>query len=232
FITYCFLQKPEFFEAYIAISPNFGFDKFQFVRRFKNFDFNKIKQEQFFYMCNSNEDVDFAKSWKTGRDSIIQILNSTTSKEKIKFINEDFSQSEDHSSVYPLGVRNGLKLFFDYYHNAENLMSFYEEMYRQKKFDLTPENTNYMAYNFLWSHKPKDAIKIIHWANKLFPDDLNIIDGMGELYNENRDKETAIKYWKVVEKKLEEQKKDMLTTEKYDELKNNHDERMKSLEDK
>ncbi len=80
-------------------------------------------------------------------------------------------------------------------------------------------------------HKPKDALKIIQWANKLFPDDLNIIDGMGEIYQENGDTTNAVKYYKIFEKRLEEQK-GKLTTEKYDELKSNHDERTKALNKK
>ena len=85
-----------------------------------------------------------------------------------------------------------------------------------------------MAYNFLWSHKPKEALKVILWANKLFPNDLNIYDSMGEIYQENYDTLNAIKTYNLFRQKLESQK-DKMTKEKYNELKAGVENRIKNV---
>ena len=52
FITHCFLEQPDLFDAYIAIDPSFV--KMQFDKRFQNFNPSQIKSDKFYYICNSN----------------------------------------------------------------------------------------------------------------------------------------------------------------------------------
>jgi predicted alpha/beta superfamily hydrolase len=231
FASYCYLQKPNLFDAYIAISPNFEYDKFQFVKKFNQFKTSSISEHNFLYMCNSNEEIDFSKDWQTGRNRVIERMKKNDIQAKTMFINEDFSKTDDHSTVYPRGITNGLKAFFDYYHNAGKLIKLYESQSKVVRYDLAADRTNYMAYNFLWTHKPKEAIKVILWANKQFPDDLNIYDSMGEIYQENRDTMNALKSFHLYEQKLEAQK-GKLSIEKYNELKAGVTERIKNVSSK
>jgi predicted alpha/beta superfamily hydrolase len=231
FVSYCLLESPNLFDGYIAISPNLEYDKYQFVKRFDRLQPKNINEQKFLYMCNSNEEIDFSKDWKIGRDKVIQRLSRTDLISKVKFINDDFSKSDDHSTVYPIGVKKGLKGFFDYYHNADKLTALYEKQSKMGKYDLTSDRANYMAYNFLWSHKPKEALKIIQWANKLFPDDLNIYASMGEIYQENRDTANAFKSYSLLIQKLEMQK-DKISIERYNELKAGVADRIKNVSPK
>ena len=228
FVSYCFLNSPELFDGYIAISPNFEYDKFQFVKRFDSLKVSNINETKFLYICNANEEIDFSNDWKIGREKVIQRLKKADLVSKVKFINEDFSKTDNHETVYPTGVKNGLMGFFNYYHNAEKLTKLYENQNKLGKYELTPERTNYMAYNFLWSHKPKEALKVIQWANKLFPNDLTIYDSMGEIYQENNDTLNAIKTYNLFRQKLESQK-DKMTKEKYNELKAGVENRIKNV---
>ena len=231
FITYSFLQKPNLFDSYIAISPDFGYDKMQFVKRFKSFKPGSLTSDKFFYMCNSGgfpEEGD----WITARNIITNIFKSEAFKKKIIFKSQDFSASETHWSVFQIGVLNGLKEYFNYqYFNSENLLKYYNVLYKQKLTDLNPQNLNQLAYNFFYMGKPNDALKILLWAHQLFPKDLNLFDSIGEIYQNLNKKDEAKKYYLLLDKNIEEQK-GTLKADEYEQLKKGVQSRISSLGDK
>ena len=56
---------------------------------------------------------------------------------KIKFINRDYSQTENHRTVFPIGAFYGLKDFFNYkYLTAENVISYNDELESKKLLKL------------------------------------------------------------------------------------------------
>jgi predicted alpha/beta superfamily hydrolase len=217
FIAHCLLEKADIFDGYIAISPNFGYDKLQFVKRFKNFDLNRLTSKKFFYMCNSSgypEEGD----WIPGRKQIAGILNQDIYKKKIISKNQEFP-TENHSTVFQVGLINGIREYFNYqYFNAANLTAYYDELSKNKKINLTPKNTNQTAYNLHFAGKTAEAVKILLWANKLFPEDLNLYDSIGELYQTLNKKDDAKKFYLLMDKKIDQQK-DTLTSERYEQLK-------------
>ena len=75
----------------------------------EKYDFfeNIIEQRFFFYCC--------------------ELLRLSTCKIKHcnEFINDDFSKTENHGTVFLKGAVNGLKSFFDYYHNADRIINYY-----------------------------------------------------------------------------------------------------------
>jgi predicted alpha/beta superfamily hydrolase len=231
FITYSFLQKPDLFDSYIAISPNFGYDKIQFVKRFKSFKPSNLTSDKFFYMCNSAgypEEGD----WIPARKQIADIFKSEAFSKKVIFKNQDFSASETHWSVFQIGVLNGLKEYFNYqYFNSDNLLKYYDVLYKKKLIDLNPQNANQLAYTFFYMGKPNDALKILLWAHQLFPKDLNLFDSIGEMYQNLNKKDEARKYYFLLDKNIEEQK-GTLKADEYEQLKNGVKSRLNSLGNK
>ena len=227
FITHCFLEKPDLFDAYIAIDPSFV--KMQFDKRFQHFNPNQIKSDKFYYMCISDYKGD---EWVKGRNSVISYLKSEQYQKVIKFESQDFSATDTHWSVVQNGILNGIKEYFNFqFFNSDNLLKYYTNLNREKPTDLNPQNTNQLAYNFFYDGKPNDALKILLWANKIFPDDLNLFDSIGEMYQNLNNKPEAMKYYQMFEKRLDDQKA-KLKGEDYDNMKKGVGERIKSLSDK
>lgn len=229
FLMYCLTQKPELFDAYLAISPNWAYDKEQPVRRLAQFDINRLRTTKFIYMCNANEG-NYWKDWVPAREKAIALLKADSTSDKIVFENQDFSSTENHSTVFPIAVFNGLKKYLNYqFFDADNLIAYYAGLRAKKLIDFTPDQLNQIAYDFSYSGKTKAAIKILLWANRLFPENLNLYDSLGEMYQKSDSSSEAMTYYKLFREKLE-QKKDSLSADEYDKLKKGNQERIKFLE--
>lgn len=231
FIAYAFLKQPALFDAYIAISPNFAYDSMQLVKRFREFNPGKVSSEKFLYMCNSGGYPE-KENWITARNEMINLFQSDAFKKKMHFENEDFSTSENHWSVFQIGVLHGLKEYFTYrYFNTDNLLAYYNELYKQHILNLNPQNTNQLAYNFFYMGEVSDGLKILLWAHELFPADLNLFDSIGEMYQNLNKKDDAKKYYLLLDKNIEAQKQ-TLKPDDYQQLKKGVQERLTSLDEK
>jgi predicted alpha/beta superfamily hydrolase len=225
FITYCLLHDPALFDAYITISPNFAYDEEQMVKKLQNFDPGRLKSRKFFYMCNSNE----GEKWVIARGKVIRLFESARFKKKFVFVNQDFSATENHSTVFPLGVFYGLKHYLnDQFFNASNLIAYYSDLYKSNLVRFTPDELNQIGYNFFYSGQTAEALKILLWANQLFPDDLNLYDSIGEMYQNLDNKPEAMKYYNMFKQKLN-QRKSSMPEEEYKRLKKNIDGRLSYL---
>jgi predicted alpha/beta superfamily hydrolase len=229
FLMYSFTQNPDIFDAYIAISPNWAYDNDQPVRRLEKFDNTRIQSVKYIYMCNAREG-DSWKEWVPPRKKAIDLLNKLKNRHKIIFDNQDFSSTENHITVYPVGVFNGLKKYLDYqYFDADNLISYYSDLNTRKIITFTPDQLNQVAYDFYFSGRLEGALKILLWANQLFPENLNLYDSIGEMYEHKNDKSEALKYYMIFNKKLE-QKRNLFTEDEYNSLKKASEDRIKNLE--
>lgn len=228
FITYCLLKEPDVFDAYIALSPNYAYDKEQLVKMIGKFDPGLINQRKFIYMCNASEGDD----WIPARKKVISLLQSRSYRDKIIFVNQDFSATCNHITVYPLGVYYGLKNYFDYqFYTVANLISYYSGLYEKRLISLNSETLKQLSNSYLLKGKTDDAAEILIWASQLFPDDLSLYNNIGELYQKYNKKPDALKYFKLYKEKLE-QKKELFTDGQYEDLKKIVDTRIKSLENR
>jgi predicted alpha/beta superfamily hydrolase len=203
FLSYCLLEKPELIDAYILVSPNYGYDKEQLVKRFGKFNPESLKHNKFISMCNSNE----GEEWINARNKVISLLNTDNFKTKIYFSNRDYSKTENHGTVFPVAIFYGLKEFIDYkYLTAENVISYNDELEKNKLLNLDAKTANDLAYNCFWNEKTQDAIKIIHWAIRKFPADDNLYDSQGEFYEKAGDISIAKESYKNALKVLQSNK--------------------------
>ena len=231
FLMYSFTQKPDLFDSYILISPNLAYDNDQPVRRLKKFNSSDLKQVKFVYMCHSNEGK-LWKDWPAAREKAIKILKKLDSDDKIHFVNQDFSATDNHSTVVPQGVYYGLKDLLAYrFFNADHLLEYYSDLFEKKILTFTPDQLNQMAYDFHFNGDNEGAIKILLWANKLFPENLNLYDSLGEMYEHESNRDKAAYYYELYSSKLEE-RKNTLTEQEYNALKAGITKRLESLEAK
>jgi len=215
FICYCLTQKPEIFDAYVAISPNFAYDNEQMVSRFSAFDPKNIPDSKYLYMCNSNED----SSWVAARNKVIGIFKSNKFTGKIHFENQSFADSENHGTVFPTGVFSGLKNYFNYkFSDVEGLIEYYKNLQNKGFLELNAEMINNAGYAMFYGYNQKEGgIKMLLWGNQLFPDDLNLYDSLGEFYQNSGQKDTAMKYYQLFKSKLIG-RKNKLSSEEYNRL--------------
>jgi hypothetical protein len=69
------------------------------------------------------------------------------------------------------------------------------------------------------------------WAHSLFPDDINLFDSIGEMYQSLNKKEDARKYYLLQDQKIEQQKA-TLKPDQYERAKKGVQNRLNSLKEK
>ena len=57
FVLNSFLNNPNLFNSYIAISPNMSLDNDKLANKLVNFDYSKIHKPTYLYLSNANEGV-------------------------------------------------------------------------------------------------------------------------------------------------------------------------------
>jgi tetratricopeptide (TPR) repeat protein len=91
-------------------------------------------------------------------------------------------------------------------------------MYLADPTSIDAEELNGYAYNLQKRGQVDNAIKLLLYANKLFPTDLEITLSIGDLYRNKADKKRALEYYNKYVYLLERQQKD-LDDSSYRELK-------------
>lgn len=222
FLSYCLLQKPEAFDALLAISPNYGYDRLQFVERFKGFDAARITSPKYFYTCHADE----AGDWITGREQVTALLEGGKLGNKVTLSNRGFT-AENHETVFPIGLFYGLRGYFEHqFFNAASLVAYYKRLDASGAYTLSSEQVNSLAYGFLWSGKAAGAITVMAWGLERYPGDHNLYDSMGEFREKSGDKTSAALYYRQAMQVLEKQKGNLdrkTFDEKYKSYKGNYE---------
>jgi predicted alpha/beta superfamily hydrolase len=222
FISYSLLNEPDLFDAYIAISPNYGYDKGQMAKRFEELNPENIQKEKFVFISNSNENSETAERWTGWSESnkkITEILKNPKFQSKIHLETKDFSATENHGTTFPIGVFYGLKLYVDYqFRTGEKVTAYYDGLAKQNLLELDPETVNTLAYECFWNDKPKDAITVINWAIDKFPNTPNLYDSQGEFYEKIGDLDSAKKSFLNAIEALSKSKGEMDIEEYYEKM--------------
>lgn len=111
FVISTLIQKPEIFDNFIAISPNFSYDRARLANEFIDFNFNEIKSQKFIYLSHANED-EYWKSWKPAREKVYNFLN-TNEINNIDFKISSFSEKGHMTSFLP-ALTEGLSYYYQY----------------------------------------------------------------------------------------------------------------------
>ena len=215
-ITYCLLKEPGLFDAYLAISPNLAYDRGQMVDRLKKFQPEDLAREKYVFISNANENKKTAarwSGWSESRESVIDILKNEKFDSKIKLETMDFSATENHGSTFPPAAFYGLKSYINYqFRTGHNITAYYDRLADQELITFNAEFVNMLAYECFWNNKPDDALTVIHWAIKKFPEAHNLYDSQGEFYETKGDIEKAEGSYEKAIKTLHESKGEMDAT--------------------
>jgi len=122
FIVYAMLNETNLFDNYIAISPNFSFDKERLVADIKQFDYAKIKSNKFLYISHANEAQNW-KEWKPAREKVYSFLQDSLKTDKLKVVIKDYS-TETHWSTFAPSFNTAIQYYFDnIYENQQKELS-------------------------------------------------------------------------------------------------------------
>lgn len=122
FIVYAMLNETNLFDNYIAISPNFSFDKERLVNDIKQFDYTKIKSNKFLYISHANEAQNW-KEWKPAREKVYSFLQDSLKTDKLKVVIKDYS-TETHWSSFAPSFNTAIQYYFDnIYENQQKELS-------------------------------------------------------------------------------------------------------------
>jgi len=111
FILYSLLEKPNLFENYIAISPNFAYENDKLGKELVDFKYKKIKKQTFIYLSNANEGIEYWKEWKPARDKVYSFFRDNLNNESIKVKISEFPNN-NHWNTFPPSLNNALKFYF------------------------------------------------------------------------------------------------------------------------
>lgn len=104
FVTYASFKTENLFNYCILLSPNYSYDKKQFVIRFKDFVKSNLTRKKEFYFANGFGD-DYEKEFDEPLQEVLTILQSSKN-EKINWKYEKLN-IDNHGLIW-LGVYNGL----------------------------------------------------------------------------------------------------------------------------
>jgi len=122
FIVYTMLNETNLFDNYIAISPNFAFDKKRLVDDIKHFDYAKIKSNKYLYLSHANEAENW-KEWKPAREKVYSFLQDSLKTDKLKVEVRDYSK-ETHWSTFPPSFNTAIQYYFyKIYENQQKELS-------------------------------------------------------------------------------------------------------------
>jgi tetratricopeptide (TPR) repeat protein len=190
------------------------------VERLKGLNEQTFERKKFVFFSNASEGVDTDyEGWEEAREKVYKILQDRKLSDKVFFEKKEFPK-ESHWSSFAPGLLAGMKAYFDYqYYDVDRLLAYLDMLKQKYPEALSPDEVNQLGYNFFNVHKTPNALKVLLWANQIFPDDLNLYDSVGEMYQHLDNKKEAMNYYTLFESKLEE-RKDILDPEEYEYLKN------------
>lgn len=194
FITYSLLNKPEVFDAYIAISPYLQFADNHMVTETDSKLKTEYDSKKYFYMTVGNE-PDYYSPLSDFSSLIKERTNGTIEFEYIKM------EEENHASIPYITLFNGLRFIFsDWILPQETVnqgLSAIDEHYASLAtiYDIevkSPERMlNILGYTYLQNGDIENAIMVFKENVKRYPGSSNVYDSLGEAYENNNQLDLA-----------------------------------------
>ena len=196
FITYSLLEKPELFDAYIAISPFLQYADEYLIKESGKMLRSNYPDQKYYYMTVGDEPEYF---------STLDKFTSLVKEKSEAFIDLEYLRmpAENHNTIPYLSIFNGLKYIFSDWQlpaaKMEQDISEIDEYFAalSAKYDMdikTPENViNILGYTYLQKQNIEKAIIFFTENTKRYPKSSNVYDSLGEAYENNNQLELAKK---------------------------------------
>jgi hypothetical protein len=111
YIISTLIDYPKLFSSYIAISPNFGFDKERLANELINYKFDELVIDKFLFISHADEQ-NYWKGWKESRDKVYTFFNSLKPS-KIIYKNREYIDKGHRTSFLP-ALYDGMKEYMKY----------------------------------------------------------------------------------------------------------------------
>jgi predicted alpha/beta superfamily hydrolase len=209
FVSYTLLKHPELFNAAIAVSPNFHYDKEQIVQSLDTCKNKDVFNHKFLYLAHGFGDFNEEK-FKVGTKKFDSLLNANRfTGLRWKYTNLD---NDNHGTTAMEGVFKGLyelnnqftlsqsqiESFYksNSYTFIESVRTYYTSASKWSGLKLPfVDDLNTMGYNCFYAGKNKEAIQIFQWGLSMYPGNLNLYDSMAEIQANTGNRNLALTYY-------------------------------------
>lgn len=188
FATYALLNRPEVFDAYIAISPYMMYDNSVMIEETKAKLKSSYKKEVQFYMTVGNEPDYFATL--SDFENIVQKKSPKNFKFSYRIFEDDNHNTVPHLSIYYglESIYSGWKLPKEVYVSGlAAIDNHFKEISKKYGYEIvTPEGTiNQLGYYYLNKKDRTTAIQVFTENVNRYPASANVYDSLGEAYENN-----------------------------------------------
>jgi predicted alpha/beta superfamily hydrolase len=187
FVSHTFLNTPDLFDGYIAVSPYLGFDD-KLVAKEASEKLRESYDHKFFYMTLGDE--------PTYYESIGQFVGTiqSTRPEGLVFKYTQM-EGEDHNSTPHLTMYAGMETIYDdwklpkeaYKEGIAAIDQHYKKLSQTYGYEIkAPEYVlNLMGYNYMWADNFDKAIEVLAENAKRYPESANVYDSLGEAFEKS-----------------------------------------------
>jgi predicted alpha/beta superfamily hydrolase len=194
FTAYTFLEKPDLFNSYIAISPVMHWDNDLLVTMAETALKDKYDNYKFYYMTLGDE-----PPYLPAIGKFVALINKKSP------VNLDFSYThmpdENHGTIPHKTIYNALEKLYDGWALPRDIneqgLAAVDAHYKMitEKYGYnnpTPELViNMLGYNYLMNKEYGKAIEVFQENVKRFPASANVYDSLGDAYENNKQFELA-----------------------------------------
>jgi len=208
------IEKPELFDAYVAIDPSMSYDDKKLLNTIKNTKLDNKYINKSLYLAIANtmdegmdlKDVQKDTSKETEHIRAILELNTRLKDKYQDNFKSKYYEQENHQSVPFIAEYDALRYAFDFYELSFTLQDYarpnivdmvtnhYKKVSEVFKRDVKPseEFVNQMGYNFLMVKNFEKAKAFFEMNVTNYPTSFNAYDSLGDFYLESGNKEKAI----------------------------------------
>lgn len=197
---YSLSENPMLFDGIIASSPNLEYDDRIINKHTRELLLNPIEDYKFIFLCGDND----SESYTIEAELYTNLIDSFT-----KNIDHHFHNyvNFNHWDVPNQSMIDGLRFVFNDYHlpdsiiksGASGIERFYNKASSLYGYPVKPMvgYMNYLGYAQLNVGNYQEAIELFEYNTRLYPEDANVYDSLGEGYLKWGKKNLAIKNYEI-----------------------------------
>jgi predicted alpha/beta superfamily hydrolase len=197
--VYCLVNHPDYFNAYLAISPSFQWDDNTLLKQASKASFEKIKNK-FLFFSDANEDSSFHKN-QVAFDSLLAKKNSALKYKRT------FYPGETHISEPVKAFYDGIRFIYPEWHLPYNSSAFRKTINSQVVKQQYARLSSAYGYNVIPPHdeiimisrflrndpnRIKDAIELLEMNAENYPASALNLETLGDTFVKAGDQANAL----------------------------------------
>jgi predicted alpha/beta superfamily hydrolase len=197
--VYCLVNHPDYFNAYLAISPSFQWDDNTLLKQTSNASFEKIKNK-FLFFSDANEDSSFHNN-QVAFDSLLAKKNSPLKYKRM------FYPGETHISEPVKAFYDGIRFIYPEWHLPYNSSAFRKTINSQVVKQQYARLSSAYGYNVIPPHdeiimisrflrndpnRIKDAIELLEMNAENYPASALNLETLGDTFVKAGDQANAL----------------------------------------